>query len=78
MARRRSLACAAITACGLLFATVGVSAHENARVAVVVDAPAAQREAAPDGGRALFALVGLGSLAGGVFVLRRVPTVDKP
>ena len=75
MARTRSLACAAITACGLLFATIGVSAHENGRVAAPVP-PAAQREPAPDNGRVLFALVGLGSLAGGIFILRRVPTVE--
>src|SRR5437016_13891106 len=36
MARTRSLACAAITACWLLFATIGVSAHENGRVALAV------------------------------------------
>jgi len=75
MARTRLLAYTAITACGLLFASIGVSANESGRPAT----PAALTADAPshDNSRALFALVAVGSLAGGFFVIRRAPRLES-
>ena len=75
MARARLLACGAVAACVLLLGSIGVSAQESARVTTNPSATV-QREPGSDNARALFALVGIGSLAGGFFVLRRLPTTE--
>lgn len=82
MSQTRSFMVAAIAACSLLLAaSFGVAAHESAssgspasvREAAAQLAPRAQAstESAPN--RAPLAIVGLGSLAAGAYLLRRAP-----
>ena len=75
MARARLLAYGAVAACILLLGSIGVSAQESARVTTNAST-SVQREPSSDNARALFALVGIGSLAGGFFVLRRLTTTE--
>src|SRR5438445_10609526 len=69
MARTRLLAYTAITACGLLFASIGVSANESGRAAITsaltADAPSHENSLA------LFALDAVCSIAGVFYVLLR-------
>jgi hypothetical protein len=69
MTRTRSLLLAASVAFGLLTATAVANAHDES-------SSSASRGQVSDSGRALFALIGAGSLGAGVLVLRRSPGAD--